>query len=82
MFPFNEKTYERLKWTAQVAAPASVTFVATILAALQFVGLVPDTVPIVTVAILGAVNTFIGALVGVSTKEYGKLTAKEQEELK
>jgi hypothetical protein len=70
MFPFSDKVYEWLKWIAAIAMPAFITMMAGIFSALAFYGLLSSDIGMLVVAILGAVNAFIGALVGVSSKAY------------
>ena len=73
MFPFPDKVYQYLRWVAAILMPATVTLVAAVLAATGH-----DSAAII-VAILAAVNTFIGSLVGVSSYEYNRLRLEETE---
>lgn len=66
----SNKTYNVLKFIAIVALPAFVTLVGTI--GSQFGYNMTDTV-----AILTAVDTFLGTLLGLSTSAYNKEKAQE-----
>jgi ABC-type xylose transport system permease subunit len=66
MFPFPDKTYLYLKWLATIVLPSAVTL---ILAIGQIWG-IPAAAPIALT--VGAINAFLGALVGVSTSAYNK----------
>ena len=61
-----DKVYSVLKWLCLIFAPALITFLTTIFTLLQ----IPN-VEIVT-GIIAALATFIGALIGVSSKAYNK----------
>jgi hypothetical protein len=71
MFPFNEKAYKWLKWIAIVVLPALATITGTVGLAVGW-GHTEVTVIIITAA-----DTFLGSLIGVSAKAYGK----EQDEI-
>ena len=58
--------YDKLKFTATIGLPA----LATLWSAVGIIWGIPYTEPIV--ATLVALNTFIGALIGVSSKQYKK----------
>lgn len=73
----SNKTYDILKYIAFVFYPALVTLVGTILKALN----VPNTE--VILVIMTAIETFFGAILGVSNINYKKeLKNKEKEEEK
>lgn len=61
-----EKVYNVLKWLCLIFAPALVTLIATIFALYHI-----DGAEIVC-GTISAIATFIGALIGVSTKAYNK----------
>lgn len=63
---FPDEVYKVLKWLCLIALPAIDTFLLTVLPALG----VPDSTVSVTVTIISAAATLIGALIGVSTKVY------------
>lgn len=63
---FTNKTYDVLKWIAQIFLPAFTTFYGVIGAVLN----IPYTQE--TLTILVAFDTFIGALLGISTKNYNE----------
>ena len=60
----SNKTYDMLKWVAQIFLPAFITLYGTIALALGL----PYTDVVVT--IVGAVDTFLGTLLGISTVKY------------
>jgi len=62
----SDKLYNILKWLCLIFAPALVTLVATIFALYHI-----DGAEIVC-GTISAIATFIGALIGVSTKAYNK----------
>ena len=62
----SNKAYDILKWLVIVFAPALMTLVA----GLGATGLIANTDVIVTV--IGLVATFVGGLIGVSTRNYNK----------
>lgn len=64
----NDKTYNILKWVCVIALPAVLTFLSTVL---PLVG-VPVDLTQTIVAIGAAVDTLIGALIGISTYQYNK----------
>lgn len=66
-----DKVYDVLKWLILIFVPALITFISGLGAILGF-----DTS--VITAIIALVATFIGSLIGVSTKAYNK--EKEQKE--
>ena len=60
------ETYDKLKWIAQIALPAA----GTLYFALAKIWGLPYGTEIV--GTITAVDTFIGALLGISTKNYNK----------
>ena len=62
----SNKTYDVLKWVALIALPASATLYAVLSATwgLPFGEQIPATIT--------AVDTFLGALLGISTAKYNK----------
>lgn len=62
----NNKTYDILKWFVIIFMPAFITLVASIGYIFERVWVEP------TVAVLTAVNTFLGVIIGVSTHNYNK----------
>lgn len=63
-FTFNNKTYDLLKWIAMIVLPA----LGTLYFALASIWGLPYGEQIV--GTITAVDTFLGALLGVSTKNY------------
>lgn len=63
---FTNKTYDILKWIAQVALPALTTFYGVVGATLD----IPYTQETLTIAI--AFDTMLGALLGISAKKYSE----------
>lgn len=59
-----DKYYDALKWLCLIFTPALITLISTIFALYH----IPN-VEIVT-GTIGAISTFIGALIGLSTKAY------------
>jgi hypothetical protein len=66
MFPFTDETYKILKWVATIVLPA----VVTLILAIGQIWSIPIAAPVALT--VGAVNTFLGALVGVSISAYNK----------
>lgn len=64
---FNDKTYNALKWIALCILPA----IATLYFALSQIWGLPYGEEIV--GTITAIDTFIGALIGISTNQYNKL---------
>ena len=60
------KTYDILKWTAQLALPA----IGTLYAALAGIWGLPYTEQVVGTIL--AVDTFLGAILGISSASYNK----------
>lgn len=69
----SDKVYNVLKWVCIILAPALITFLTTVFTLLGI-----PYVEIVT-GLIAAVATFIGALIGVSTKQYNKKEATDAE---
>lgn len=67
----SNKVYDILKFSAQVFLPALATFIGTVGVSLGY----PETTGII-VTILTALATFVGALVGLSSLEYGENNGK------
>ncbi len=63
---FPNKLYDALKWICLIFLPAVGVLLATVLPACGVDGATVKTICIV----LGAIETFIGALIGVSTAAY------------
>lgn len=61
-----DKIYNVLKWVLMIFVPALITFLTTIFALYH----IPNIE--IVVGTIGAVATFIGACVGISTKAYNK----------
>lgn len=70
---FSNKTYDILKWVAQIALPA----VGTLYAALAGIWGFPYGEQIVGTIL--ALDTFLGALLGISSMQYNKQDAKAEE---
>jgi hypothetical protein len=64
------ETYDVLKWVAQVALQAVLTFIGVVMTTLD----IPHVEAVLTIG--AAADTLLGALLGVSTANY----IKEQEE--
>jgi hypothetical protein len=62
----SNKAYDVLKYVVTIFAPALMTLVAS----LGTIGLLADTE--IYVAVIGAVATFVGALINVSSNQYHK----------
>lgn len=63
---FSGKVYEILKWATIIFIPATATLLGSLLPSY---GVDPNTVRIILLT-LGAVETFIGTLIGISTAAY------------
>lgn len=61
----NDKVYDKLKWVLLIFTPALITLISTI-------GTIYGVDTTTATATIGAIATFGGALIGVSTKEYYK----------
>lgn len=70
---FSNKTYDILKWVAQIALPA----LGTLYAALAGIWGFPYGEQIVGTIL--AVDTFLGALLGISSVQYKKQDGKAEE---
>ena len=64
--------YDKLKWVAQILIPAIITLYGTIAMALGL----PYTDIVVT--ILGAVDAFLGTILGISTSNYNNELEKQR----
>lgn len=60
----SNKTYDILKWIAQIFIPALITLYGTIAVAIG----IPYTEIVITV--MGAIDAFLGTLLGISTSKY------------
>lgn len=62
----NEKTYDTLKWIAQIFLPAFTTFLGVVLKCFncQYTDII--------ITILVAFDTFLGTILGISSKNYYK----------
>ena len=60
------ETYDALKWVAQVALPAVLTFIGVVMTTLD----IPHVEAVLTIG--AAADTLLGALLGVSTANYNK----------
>lgn len=69
----SNKIYDVLKWICTVALPALVFLLGTLL---PVYGVADGTVNVVLVTIT-AVDTFIGALIGISNIQYKRTTIEE-----
>lgn len=67
---FSDKTYNFLKWVCLIAVPAVITLISTLGTIYGW-----DTTAIT--ATIGAVATFIGALIGVSNANYNKVESDD-----
>lgn len=67
MFGMSDKTYDTLKWIAQILLPA----VGTLYFALSKVWGLPYSTEIV--GTITAVDAFLGAVLGISTAQYNKM---------
>lgn len=70
---FSNKTYDILKWVAQIALPA----LGTLYAALAGIWGFPYGEQIVGTVL--ALDTFLGALLGISSMQYNKQDTKAEE---
>lgn len=62
----SNKTYDTLKWIAQIFLPALITLYGTVALALG----TPYIDVVVT--ILGAIDAFLGTILGISTSKYNE----------
>lgn len=65
----NDKLYDILKWICVIALPALNTFILTVFPVVN----IADTTTTVTVTIISAFGTLLGALVGISSTQYKKV---------
>lgn len=69
----SNKAYDILKYICQIAMPAILTCAATIMGLLNV-----DTALVATIVGIGAaLNTLLGALLGISTANYNKKIAEQ-----
>lgn len=68
----SDKVYDCLKWICVIFIPALITFLNILLPS---VGVEAGAVSVV-ITIIGAIGTFIGALIGISTVNYYKDQSK------
>ncbi len=63
---FSEQTYDTLKWIAQIFLPAFTTFLGVVLKCFncQYTDII--------ITILVAFDTFLGTILGISSKNYYK----------
>lgn len=69
---FSDKTYNFLKWACLIAVPAVITLISTLGTIYGW-----DTTAIT--ATIGAVATFVGALIGVSNSAYNKQNMESED---
>lgn len=63
---FSNKTYDILKWIAQIFLPALITLYGVIGSTCN----IPYTEAVITIAV--AVDTFLGTILGLSSRNYYK----------
>lgn len=63
---FSNKTYDILKWIAQILLPALITLYGVIGSTCN----IPYTEAVITIAV--AVDTFLGTILGLSSRKYYK----------
>ncbi|MDD6726933.1 MAG: phage holin [Lactimicrobium massiliense] len=68
----SDKTYNFLKWACLIAVPALITLISTLGTIYGW-----DTTAIT--ATIGAVATFVGALIGVSNSAYNKQSVESED---
>jgi len=66
----SDKTYNFLKWACLIAVPALITLISTL-------GTIYGKDTTAITATIGAVATFIGALIGVSNANYNKVESDD-----
>ncbi len=66
----NDKIYEILKWVTLIALPALATLVSVVL---PLWNICDESMTTAVVGTITAVSTFLGTLLGVSTKKYRKI---------
>lgn len=72
---FSNKTYDFLKWMCLIAVPAVITLISTL-------GTIYGKDMTTVTATIGAVATFVGALIGVSNSAYKQSQSVESEDTK
>ncbi|MDD6258035.1 MAG: phage holin [Erysipelotrichaceae bacterium] len=70
----SDKTYNFLKWACLIAVPALITLISTL-------GTIYGKDTTAITATIGAVATFIGALIGVSNSAYIKSAQEDEEKM-
>lgn len=71
----NNKAYDILKWACLIAVPALITLISTL-------GTIYGKDTTAITATIGAVATFVGALIGVSNSNYVKSEKVESDDAK
>ena len=66
----SDKTYNFLKWACLIAVPALITLISTL-------GTIYGKDTTAITATIGAIATFVGALIGVSNANYNKLESDD-----
>ena len=66
----SDKAYNFLKWACLIAVPALVTLISTL-------GTIYGKDTTAITATIGAVATFVGALIGVSNDNYNKVESED-----
>ena len=69
---FSDKTYNFLKWACLIAVPALITLISTL-------GTIYGKDTTAITATIGAVATFVGALIGVSNSAYIKSVQEDED---
>ncbi len=68
----SNKTYNFLKWACLIAVPALITLISTL-------GTIYGKDTTAITATIGAVATFVGALIGVSNSAYNKQSVESED---
>lgn len=68
----NDRCYDCLKWICVIAIPAINTFILTVFPVIN----IAESATTVTVTIISAFGTLMGALVGISSTQYKKTSTK------
>ena len=68
----SNKAYDILKWACLIAVPALITLISTL-------GTIYGKDTTAITATIGAVATFVGALIGVSNSAYNKQTVESED---
>ena len=71
MLNMSNKTYDIMKWIAQIALPAITTFYGVVGATFH----IPYTQEVITVAV--AFDTMLGAMLGISSSKYNSNSKAE-----